>query len=145
MTRLVSSGRVAAALAFVLASGAVACRSEAPPAPSATDVRRYTVRGEVVALPEAGGRELSLRHEAIHEFVDRSGAVVGMNAMVMPFPVEPGVSLDGLAAGDKVRFRFAVDWSRNRFAIESLEKLPAETTLEYGEAHPPAAASPAAR
>jgi Cu/Ag efflux protein CusF len=146
MPRLVIVGRVVAALAFVLAS--LACRSEPPAASSATSsasVRRYTVRGEVVGLPEGGGRELSLRHEAIHDFVDRSGAVVGMNAMVMPFPVEPGVSLEGIAEGDKVRFGFAVDWDRNRFVIESLEELPPNTVLDFGKARPPGAATPSAR
>jgi Cu/Ag efflux protein CusF len=104
-----------AALALVLS-----CRDAAAPA------RRYTVRGEVVRL-EAG--ELSIRHEAIPDFVDRSGAAVGMRAMVMPFPVAKGVSLDGIQPGDKVRFRFAMDWERNRMEIEQLEELPEETRL----------------
>lgn len=140
------AGALSLAVAAVLA-----CRSEPPPAaapegrPAATPAsasvgpaaRRYTVRGEVVRLPQGSSRELALRHEAIHDFVDRNGVVVGMNAMVMPFPVEPGVSLEGIAPGDKVRARIAVDWERNRFALEAIEELPRDTVLEFGKARPP--------
>ena len=55
-----------------------------------------------------------------------------MNAMVMPFRVPPEVPLDGLEKGDKIRFRFAMDWARNALQIESIEELPRETTLDYG-------------
>jgi hypothetical protein len=113
-----------------------ACKGDQPvtPAAPARPPDLYTVRGEIVRLPAPGAerRELAVRHEPIPEFKDEAGAVVGMNAMVMPFRVAPEVPLDGLEKGDKIRFRVAMDWARNTLRIESLEELPPETTLDYG-------------
>jgi len=68
-----------------------------------------------------------------HPFaVVASGAAVGMKAMVMPFQVAAAVPLDGLAPGDKIRFRFVMDWASSSSAIESIERLPADTALDYG-------------
>jgi Cu/Ag efflux protein CusF len=133
MARLLLRGRTLAA-AVVLALLLPACRNDPAPTPGEA-ARRYTVRGEIVSVRDAP-RELTLRHEAIDDFADRSGAVVGMNAMVMPFPVGRGVPTDGVAPGDKVRVRFAMDWEKNQIAIESIEKLPADTALEFGKARP---------
>jgi len=132
--------RLAASLAVALALPSLAgCRPASAPAGSApAQAKRYTVRGEVVRLPEAGApsqsQEVSIRHEAIPDFEDRQGAVVGMSAMVMPFRVGSGVSLAGLEPGDRIRFRFAVDWSSNRIELESIEELPRETALDFGPA-----------
>jgi Cu/Ag efflux protein CusF len=135
--------RRTAALLLALAAPPSACsRGErAGPAPAAA-VQRYTARGEVVRLPEPdrAAPELVLRHEAVDGFADRSGATVGMDAMVMPFAVDPAAQLAGIAPGDKVEFRFAVDWSRAAFWIERIEKLPADTPLRFGKARPPGAA-----
>lgn len=118
-------------LAAALAVTALACRGE-PKAPPPPEARRYTVRGEVVRLPSAAQPELLVRHEAIPDFVDRTGAEVGMSAMTMPFPVGRGVALDGVAVGDKVRMRFRMDWQKNDLAIEAVEELPPDTVLEFG-------------
>ncbi len=118
------------ALSLVLATGLglLACAKES--APSAA--QRYTVRGEIVRISAAGeGKEISIRHEAIPDFRDRTGAVVGMMAMVMPFPVKKGLSLDGLSPGDKVRFRFAMDFAAAKAEVESIERLPPETVLDF--------------
>jgi Cu/Ag efflux protein CusF len=111
----------AAALALTLA-----CRDAAPA--RAVPAKRYAVRGEVTSV---GAGTLSIRHEAIPDFADRSGAVTGMSPMVMPFPVAEGVSLAGLAPGAKIRFTFVMDWERNRMEIERLEPLPADTALRF--------------
>ena len=125
-------------LSLALAALALAgCSDRAPPpaAPAGASAQRYTVRGELVRIEGSGeARQLWIRHEAIPDFADRNGAKVGMSAMVMPFGVDPGVSLDGVAPGTKFRFRLAVDWSRNRLAIESLEPLPADAPLDFGGA-----------
>lgn len=130
--------RLAASLAVALALPVLAgCRPASAPAASApAQAKRYTVRGEVVRLPESGAPspEISIRHEAIPDFEDRQGAVVGMSAMVMPFRVGSGVSLAGLEPGDRIRFRFAVDWSSNRIELESVEELPRATALDFGPA-----------
>lgn len=133
-------------LALVALSVSTACR-ESGRAPAADDasakLRRYTVRGEIVSLPgPAGPRQLSLRHEAIDDFADASGKVVGMGSMVMPFDVAPGVALGDLRAGDKVEVRFAVGWSPPLLQVEQLSKLPGETALEFRAARPPAGARP---
>lgn len=134
--------RRAASLAPLLALAVLAtagCR-KAPPAaapggPSPGD--RYLVRGQIVrfAPPEAGPG-LSIRHEAIPEFRDKDGVAVGMMPMAMFFPVAKGVSLEGLAPGDKVRFGFVMDWAAARFEIDSIERLPPGTSLDFGEAPP---------
>ncbi len=122
-----------------LLAAPAACRrgEQAAPAPSAA-VQRYTVRGEVVRLPEPGrpAPELVIRHEAVPGFVDHGGQAVGMDAMVMPFALRPGVGAEGLAAGDPIRFTFAVDWAHGAFWIERLEKLPPGTPLEFGPRTP---------
>ena len=135
-----------ASLSLLLATG-LACRDtsrSAPPGQAEDGLRRYTVRAEVVRLPEAAARnrEVALRHEAIDDFADASGKVVGMGSMVMPFEVGPAVALDGVAVGDKVEARFAVGWSPPVLRIEQLRKLPADTALEFRAARPPAGTHP---
>jgi Cu/Ag efflux protein CusF len=122
-----TTAKIAACAALALS---LACRDAAPER-AAPPPGRYTVRGEVVRV---GARELSIRHEPIPDFADRSGAVVGMSAMVMPFPVAERVSLAGLVPGAKIRFTFVMDWERNRMEIDRLEPLPADTALRF-EAH----------
>lgn len=135
-------------LALAVLSASAACR-DGSSAPAATDdasgkLRRYTVRGEIVSLPgsAAGPRQVSLRHEAIDEFVDASGKVVGMGSMVMPFDLAPGVGLGDLRAGDKVEARIAVGWAPPLLQVEQLRKLPADAVLEFRPARPPSGARP---
>lgn len=109
-----------------------ACKEPVPAPPPAAD--HYVVRGEIARLPARPGDELSVRHEAIPGFKDRTGATVGMDAMVMGFGVGPGLSLGGLEVGDKVQVTFAVDWARPSLTVEKLERLPADTLLQFGRA-----------
>jgi Cu/Ag efflux protein CusF len=135
------AGRAAPlAAALALATLAHGCRSERRD--PGGDLHRYAGRGEIVKLPAAGGpREVTIRHEAIDDFANASGEVVGMNAMAMPFEVAPSVPLEDLRVGDKIAFRFAVGWSPPVLRVEELRKLPAETALTFGPARPrPAAA-----
>jgi Cu/Ag efflux protein CusF len=131
---------------LALSVTSTACRegSRAPAAGGASNElhHRYSVRGEIVSLPGAGARQLSLRHEAIDDFADAGGKVVGMGSMVMPFDLAPGVALDGLQAGDKVEARIAVGWSPSLLQVEQLRKLPADTPLEFRAARPPSGARP---
>ncbi len=93
---------------------------EKPPAPEAagakspSPVHRYTTKGRVAQLPDPAvrGSMFQVAHEAIPDFVDRDGKVTGMNAMTMPFPPAPGVSLEGLKVGDAVEITFEVRWDR---------------------------------
>ncbi|HKH46290.1 MAG TPA: hypothetical protein VKM72_16640, partial [Thermoanaerobaculia bacterium] len=51
-----------------------------------TSGHTYTVRARVQQLPSQGSG-LYLEHEAIDNYVARSGKVEGMDSMTMPFPV----------------------------------------------------------
>jgi Cu/Ag efflux protein CusF len=109
------------------------------PAPSPGDgARSYTVRGEVVQAPTpvAAGVQVLVRHEAIDDFVDASGKVTGMDAMVMPFDVAPPLSAKELSAGDKVEIRFTMDWRGPRLRVDRIERLPPGTALRFGKARP---------
>jgi Cu/Ag efflux protein CusF len=111
-----------------------ACSLSAPTADSGA--RTYTVRGEVVQAPApvASGAQVLVRHEAIDDFVDATGKVVGMDAMVMPFDVAAPLTAKDLGVGDKVEVRFSMDWKGPRLRVERMERLPSGTTLRFGPA-----------
>jgi len=113
-----------------------ACSAPPPPAPAGARV--YVVRGEVVQPPSpvAAGTQVLVRHEAIDDFVDASGKVVGMDAMIMPFDAPTPVVARDLAAGDKVAVRFSMDWKEPRLRVEGIERLPPGTVLRFGPARP---------
>ncbi|MEM1445863.1 MAG: copper-binding protein [Planctomycetota bacterium] len=95
-------------------SGEVASSAPTTPAVDLSDpaTKVYDVRGFIVALPDPANpaSDLQINHEEIPDFVNVEGEVSGMKAMVMPFPLAPGVSLEGLAVGDPVALSFAVNW-----------------------------------
>lgn len=135
MSRALPALAAATLLAVTASAGCGDRRGGAPAADRAGGLRRYTVRGEVVKLPVAGpARALAVRHEAIDDFADASGAVVGMSSMVMTFDVAPAVSLDGVAVGDKIELQLAVGWSPPALRVDALRRLPAETALEFRRA-----------
>jgi Cu/Ag efflux protein CusF len=113
-----------------------ACSASAPTA--GDGARSYALRGEVVQAPSpvAAGLQVLVRHEAIDDFVDASGKVVGMDAMVMPFDVAPRLVARDLSAGDKVEIRFTMDWTGPRLRVDRIERLPPGTVLRFGPARP---------
>jgi Cu/Ag efflux protein CusF len=122
-------------LVLLVILGLTACRSKSP-----DSGRIYTVRAQVVRLPDPAnpGTGLTLNHEAVDDFVDRSGEVVGMDPMSMPFPVAEGVSLDGIQVGDVVEVELRVDWGGDpEVAITGVRELPAGTKLVFRAARPP--------
>jgi len=107
----------------------------APNANAPEAQQSYTVRGRVISLPSSNGKQpFEIHHEEIPGFVGKSGAVVGMKEMIMPFPdLAPGVTLDGLAAGDLVEFVFEVRWNAPpRTLVTRISKLPADAVLKLG-------------
>ena len=118
--------------------------------PAAAPSASYTIRGEVVSLPEKGkpNTELMVKHQAIDDFKNKDGKVVGMSAMTMEFPPERGVDVTILAVGDKVELEFSVWWSQSPpWLATKINKLPADTKLEFRKADitkAASAASPAA-
>jgi Cu/Ag efflux protein CusF len=117
-----------------------ACGTKPQQAAPAAAPASYEVRGEVVRLPPAGGRDLVVKHEAIPGFVDEAGKVVGMDAMTMPFTLAEGVSIEGIAPGDVVNFTLEVDWSSNSDPVRIVRlaenALIERIDLESGEAPP---------
>jgi len=100
---------------------------------------RYTVRGLVIEVPDAGQAEarLRIRHEAIPDFRGMDGKVWegGMESMTMIFAVAEGVSLEGISAGDKLEFVLVMDWEKKPTQwITEIVELPAETELSFGSA-----------
>ena len=96
----------------------------------------YTVRARVQQLPSQGSG-LYLEHEAIDNYVARSGKVEGMDSMTMPFPVGKGVSLEGIQPGDIVEVQLHIDWEADQpVEITALRELPRETQLDFRLAKP---------
>lgn len=113
------------------------CESK-PPQPVTTgftNPERYTTRGVITELPDAkrvGNPDLMIQHERIASFKDASGKVVGMNSMIMDFPLAPGVSIAGLAKGDKVELVMEVDWSQlPPHRASRITKIDAGTALDF--------------
>ena len=96
---------------------------------AASRVDSYTVRGQIVSLPGAGGVPMQIAHEEIPDFKNREGEEVGMETMTMPFPIAEGVSLEGIESGDPVEFSFEVSWQPTRLEIIEISELPADTSL----------------
>lgn len=102
----------------------------------------YVARGVITAMPSAGDfrAELRIYHEHIPTFRGKGGqvhvnadGVLGMKAMDMPFPsLASGVTLDGLAVGDKVEFELSVAYEpRIEYSVTRLSKLPPETEISF--------------
>jgi hypothetical protein len=102
--------------------------------------RTYTVRGQVTQLPDPAspGSGLYISHEAIDDYVGRSGEVEGMDPMNMPFPVGAGVSMEGIQPGDVVEFDLHVDWQSEETPVKitRIRELPAGTRLDFRAAEP---------
>jgi Cu/Ag efflux protein CusF len=113
-----------------------------PDSPS-SKVKHYTVRAEVVQMPDRPNGYVTLRHEPIDEFTDETGKVVGMNSMVMAFPLGHGTSLKGIAVGDRIETTLVVDWDQGFMELQRITKLPRETALHFGKAR--RAGNPTAR
>jgi hypothetical protein len=108
----------------------------AGPAEERTTGHTYTVRARVQQLPAQGGG-LYLTHEAIDDWVGRSGKVEGMSTMTMPFPLAEGVSLEGIEPDDVVEVQLHVDWEADlAVQITALRELPPDTQLDFREAKP---------
>lgn len=129
-------------LGAIIAAGCSRGQTNRLPAADASDAQTYVVRGEVISVPHAGkpGTQFILKHEPIDTFRNASGQIVGMSTMGMPFTPGKGVSLEGIRPGDKIEMRWVLQWKPEaKEYVESVRKLPMETQLRFGEAHPPKA------
>ncbi len=119
-----------------------ACGAPQPEAPPET----YRVRGIIRKLPtpNRSPQELSVRHEAIPEFKNADGKVVGMDSMTMPFPLADPALIHTLEVGDRIEMQFNVQWNGDHpLEITAIDALPAETRLAFEPPAPePSAAEP---
>ena len=116
-------------LAIAAAGATLACGEPELPAADAS----YEVRGQVIDVPREACDNLTVHHEAIAEFRDRDGKPSEMESMSMPFLVAPGVSLAGIAPGDKVEMTFEVRWQGDvPLRVTALRELPEATALDLG-------------
>lgn len=146
MKNFLRIGPLLAAGLVVVGLGMFACEAEQHDAAASPDAR-YTTQGRVamVPSPESPASEFKIHHEAIPNFVNGKGEVVGMGSHPMPFPrVAEGIDTASLSVGEPVRFTFEVTWSDTgvpTWVITELERLPEGTTFAF-EADP-AEADPA--
>jgi len=93
-------------------------------------IDRYTLRGEVTALPDGTDpARIYVLHEAIPTF-RMDGEIVGMDSMTMPFALAPDVTAEGLEVGTKVELDWEISEDAPAGVVVRLEALPADTVLE---------------
>lgn len=119
-------------LPLLIPAAFVGCDRPAPN-PTATVVATHTVRGQIESLPEKDNpaSSLTIKHEDIPGW-DRGDGTKGMRSMEMAFPVAQGVSLDGLAIGDKVEF--VVEQTPRDpvpYRVVRIGKLPPDAQLDF--------------
>lgn len=96
-----------------------------------SEIKTYVTRGIITELPDGTSkRYLTVHHETIEFFEDRTGSVVGMKEMIMPFP-DLAVDLEGFEVGQAVELTFEVRWNQPpRTLVTSIVKLNKDTTLK---------------
>jgi|WetSurMetagenome_2_1015567.scaffolds.fasta_scaffold229756_1 hypothetical protein len=131
---------IIAVFGAIVAAGCSGGQTNNQPAAERNDAQTYVVRGEVISVPQAGkpGTQFIVKHEPIDDFRSDAGRIVGMSTMGMPFTPGEGVSLQRIQPGDKIEMKWVMQWKPEaKEYVESVRKLPTETPLRFGEAHPP--------
>jgi len=131
---------IIAMLGAIIAAGCPQGQTNGKPEAVASDAKTYVVRGEVISVPQEGkpGTQFIVKHEPIDNYSDAGGRIVGMDTMGMPFTPGRDVSLEGIRPGDKIEMSWVLQWKPEaKEYLESVRKLPAETQLKFGKAHPP--------
>ena len=93
----------------------------------------YHLRGIVKALPVPGEspESVSIKVPPIAHWVGMSGKIEPMMAMTMPYQLATGVTLHGIATGDKIAFTYKVNWIIDRMVITRIKELPAEAVINF--------------
>ena len=117
-----------------------ACREKKPPQkPTNLVPHVYVVRGQVEQLPDPADarKEFLVRHEEIPEFKGPDGKL-GMEAMVMPFPLAEGFKAEGLSVGAKIELTFTVQFDTvlnrpKKYHADSWKPLDPATLLDFSD------------
>ena len=132
--RTAVAGAIQLATALAIVIGLAGCSRS-----SSVTVHRYTTRGIVQQVPSENNstRSFRVKHEPIDRY-KKDGKIVGMNTMIMPFPLAEGVTVADIEPGDKVRIRFEVRTDDYvTLKATKVTKLPDDTDLTFGKAQPP--------
>lgn len=115
------------ALLLSMVTFLMACGGK-PAAPDAV----YETRARVVEVHGTGDDlRVTMKHEAIPDFKDRSGTPSEMPAMAMAFGVAEGVDAGAFKPGSQWQLTFDVSWQREPVVrITSATPLAADVRLE---------------
>jgi len=111
---------------FAAALGIPAC------APKPADL--YSVRGMVVSVEQdsEGRSRVTILHEAIPDFKNQAGQVVGMEPMAMTFAADTALATADLQPKAKIQFVFEMHWNAaERLVLKEFKPLDLETKLEF--------------
>jgi len=95
---------------------------------------RYSVRGTVISVEQGkdGRSQVTLLHEAIPEFKNQTGMVVGMEPMAMTFTASEELPTGSLQPQAKIQIVFEVHWnSAERLLLKEFQLLDDDTPLEF--------------
>jgi len=109
-------------------------RDTKAPTGESAPAHTYSLEGVIRAIPApvAEGQIVTILHQAIPDFRNVEGDVVGMMSMPMPFLLPDGFDLKSLNVGDAVKFTFVVDWkSKLPTQITSIETLPKDHKVDF--------------
>lgn len=104
-----------------------ACKGADLPAADLT-AERFATRGKVMKIE---GHNLDIAHEHIAKMRTVDGTLEPMEPMTMVFSATSAAPASGIAVGDLVKLEFTTHYRTDAvLRLVSIEKLPAETTLE---------------
>ncbi len=105
------------------------------PGAGATPSHTYTykVRGIIEQLPAAGdsSRQISIKTQAIKNFIGPDDQPSPMPAMVMDYSAAKSVDMTSLHPYEKIEFTYRVNWQKGLNRISHIHKLPAKTILDF--------------
>ena len=98
-------------------------------------LEHYSARGLVVSVEQGaeGHSYVTILHEAVRDFKDQTGKVVGMQPMAMTFVADRTIPTKDLQPQAKIQFVFEVHWeSAERLVLKEMKPLDSATKLELG-------------
>ncbi len=96
----------------------------------------YIVRGIIEHLPAAGdaSRLISIKTQAITNFMGPDDQPSPMPAMVMDYTAAKSVALTALRVHEMIEFTYRVNWVKGVNRISRILELPPDTTLNFHSA-----------